>query len=286
MFSSPSRIGPAELVIGGTALFTGLSFVLYYLIDLKNTWGSRDWLFGTEGVYFYFTYTPFFFQHYGRDGGFAEVVQWGLLAGAITLALYYAGRLAVSQHAVSRFWLILGVGMLLMLLEDAGEVRHLFMSYIQWAANEPDQGIVGTIFEAGMFVVLGGLPIYAVVRYYKVIMSHGRALWYTMLGISAHAVAASLSFVGTAFQMTLDTDVYSLMGDAFKRASLAIADPGLEMLWNQWDAENWLYQVDFFLMDSFVEENIELFGNAFFLAAALSVFTVYTHQTSRQEKVT
>jgi hypothetical protein len=111
-------------------------------------------------VYFYFHYTPFFFQHYGRDGGFAEVVQWLLLAIAIVISLYFAGR-EFTNRKLSSFLLIFGLGMMLMLLEDAGELRHVFMSYIQWAAGESEQGLFGTAFEAGFFVLLGGLPVYA-----------------------------------------------------------------------------------------------------------------------------
>jgi hypothetical protein len=273
---------PAHLILYGSSVFIGLSFVLYYIIDLKNYWGARDWLFSTEGVYFYFTYTPFFFQHYGRDGGFAEIVQWGLLAVAVLLALFYAGKLFDTNRLVAKFWLIFGVGMMLMLLEDAGEMRHLFMSYIQWAAGEPDQGLVGTLFEGVYFVILGGLPVYAFIRYREEIRTHGRVFWFVLLGILSHAMAASLSFIGTAFQMTIDTDIYSVMGDWFKFASLRLADPEVADLWNAWDAENWLYQVDFYLMDSFVEENIEILGNAFFLAAAVSVFALYTK--GRQER--
>jgi len=262
-------------VLFGTTSYITLSFLFYYLIDLRNTWGARDWLFSTEGVYFYFTYTPFFFQHYGRDGGFAEVVQWGLLATTILLAAYYAGRLSLEHARVSTFWAIMALGFMLMLLEDAGEVRHWLMSYVQWAAGEPDQGMVGTAFEGIIFLILGGIPIYGLWRYGNAIRAHGRVRLYMLAGIMSHAVAASLSFIGTAFQMTVDTDIYTVMGDTFKEWSLRIADPEVRELWNTWDAENWLYQVDFYLMDSFVEENIELLGNAFFLAAALSVYAYY-----------
>jgi len=266
---------PEHIILYGSTGFIALSFILYYIIDLKNYWGARDWLFNTEGVYFYFTYTPFFFQHYGRDGGFAEIVQWSLLAVAISLALFYAGKLFDLNRSVAKFWLLFGLGMMLMLLEDAGEIRHQFMSYVQWAAGEPDQGLYGTLFEGIFFLIVGGLPVYAFIRYRDEMYTHGKVFWFVCAGIVTHAIAASLSFIGTAFQMTLDTDVYSVMGDWFKIVSLRLADPEVAVLWNAWDAGNWLYQVDFYLMDSFVEENIEIIGNAFFLAAAVSVFTVY-----------
>jgi hypothetical protein len=231
-------------------------------------------LLNTEGVYFYFHYTPFFFQHYGRDGGFAEVVQWLLLAVAIVISLSYSGR-AFMNRTLSLFLLIFGLGMILMLLEDAGELRHFFMSYIQWAAGEPEQGLFGTAFEAGFFVLLGGLPVYALWKYGGALYDYGKAYWYVLAGIISHAIAASLSFVGTAFEMTFEVDVYSKMGEWFREYSIGIGGEELRIIWDTWDANNWLYQTNFYLMDSFIEENIELLGNAFFLAGVLTFVSIY-----------
>jgi len=263
------------LTLIASSLYILLSFTLYYAIDLKNALGSRDWLLNTEGIYFYFHYTPFFFQHYGRDGGFAEVAQWLLLATAIVISLYFAGREFINRK-LSSFLLIFGLGMMLMLLEDAGELRHFFMSYIQWAAGESDQGLYGTAFEGVFFVLLGGLPVYAFWRYGSVLCDYGKAYWYILVGIVSHAIAASLSFVGTAFEMTLEVDLYSKMGEWFREYSLVIGGKELRIVWDNWDANNWLYQTNFYLMDSFVEENIELLGNAFFLAGLLTFISLYT----------
>jgi len=278
MKSLKFKINWSEIVLLLSSLYIAFSFILYYLIDLKNYLGLRDWLLNTEGVYFYFTYTPFFFQHYGRDGGFAELVQWILLAITILITTFYAGKLISTQKNVAIFWMIMSVGFMLMLLEDAGEIRHLLMSYVQWMANEPDQGLIGTLFEGIIFIILGGLPIFGLWKYGKHIKNDGKVFIYTLFGIIAHAIAASLSFIGTAFQMTLNTDLYSLAGEKFKQISINIGGPELKQIWDEWDAENWLYQVDFYLMDSFIEENIELLGNAFFLAAASSVFAFYLNK--------
>ncbi|HMO77575.1 MAG TPA: hypothetical protein PKA42_00260 [Candidatus Paceibacterota bacterium] len=280
------KINASKIVLVFSSVYIGLSFVLYYAIDLKNLFGLRDWLLNTEGVYFYFTYTPFFFQHYGRDGGFAEVVQWLLLALAIAISLYYAGKTSANKK-LSAFLLIFGLGMMLMLLEDAGELRHIFMSYIQWAAGEADQGLYGTAFEAIFFVILGGLPVYAFWRYGSSVLDYGKTYLYVLLGIISHAIAAGLSFVGTAFQMTVDVDVYSKMGELFREYSIRIGGEELRLIWDTWDAENWLYQTNFYLMDSFVEENIELLGNAFFLAALLSFAAICSKSNDKtQEKTT
>lgn len=261
-----------ELIIIGSGAFIAISFLLYYLIDLRNTWGLRDWLFSVDRVYFYFTYTPFFFQHYGRNSGFVELAQWGLLATAIVLTALLAGRVYEKSHELSRFFILMTVAFTLILIEDAGDVRHMMMSYVQLAAGEPDQGVVGTAFEGLYFAVLGGIPLYALIRYGKTIREYSKAWWYVIAGFVAHATAASLSFVGTAFQMLLERDLYTIMGEKLVTFSYKLGTPDLPEIWEAWNAGNWILQIGFFLMDSLIEENIELLGNAFLVAGMLVVW--------------
>lgn len=266
-----AKLGMPEYVLLGAVLMVLASFVLFYLVDLRNLWGIRDWLFSLDGAYFYFTYTPFFFQHYGRNSGFAEVAQWGLLAAAISIAFYLAGAAAARRPRLARLGFLLGISFVLMLVEDAGNVRHFLMSYVQLAAGEPDQGIVGTLFEAVYFAILGGLPLYALLRYGRSLLEYGRAFTYMVTGFVLYAVAAGLSFAGTAFQMLLDRDLYTILGDGAVALSLRLGDAALPALWESWNEGNWLFQVGFLLLDSLIEENIELLAAAFLVAALVSV---------------
>jgi len=265
------NLGLPEYIMIFASTYVALAYLLFYAIDLRNIFGIRDWLFTVEGVYFYFTYTPFFFQHYGRNSGFAELVQWGFLGASMFLAAWYAGRAYIQNKNISKFLMILSIAFVLMLIEDAGDVRHTLMSYVQLAFDEPDQGIFGTAFEALYFAGLASVPIYALIRYGTELRTYNKAFWYIIYGFIAHALAASLSFIGTAFQMLLERDVYTIMGDMFVSFSFKIGDEALPMLWESWNAQNWLYQIGFYLMDSLVEENIEIIGNAAFLAGILTL---------------
>jgi hypothetical protein len=261
-----------EIIILLSVVYITLSFILFYLIDLRNAFGLRDWLFSVDRVYFYFSYTPFFFQHYGRNSGFAEVVQWGLLGSGIVIAALLAGRLYEKTKKLSRFFLLMTVALILILIEDAGDVRHMMMSYVQLAANEPDQGIIGTLFEGIYFAILGGIPLYAFLKYGRFLQEITKAWWYMIAGFVAHALAASLSFIGTAFQMLLERDLYTIMGDSLVNVSYKLGTQDLQMIWEQWNNENWILQIGFFLMDSLIEENIELIGNAFIIASMIVVW--------------
>ena len=283
MRSAWGKFALPEYVLLAALVFVGMSFLLFYLIDLRNVFGIRDWLFTVDRAYFYFTYTPFFFQHYGRNSGFAELAQWSLLASAIALAFYLAGSVRVQSATLARLSLLLGMGFVLMLFEDAGDVRHVLMSYVQLAAGEPDQGIVGTLFEALYFAVIGGIPLYALIRYGGTLRQYGRSLHYIIIGFVLYAMAAGLSFAGTAFKLLLDRDLYTILGDGMVRISFFLGDAALPQLWEEWNAGNWLYQVGFFLMDSLVEENIEILAGAFVVAALLTVQRHLAVPTSKDQ---
>jgi len=261
--------GWSEVIIIFALAYVLLSFVLFYFIDLRNAFGLRDWLFSVDGAYFYFSYTPFFFQHYGRNSGFAELVQWTFMGGSMFLSAFIAGYYYTKKREVMMFFGLFSFALVLMLMEDAGDVRHTLMSYIQLAADEPDQGVFGTIFEGLYFAVLGGVPLYALIRYGKSIKKYTKVYWYIVAGFVAHAIAASLSFVGTAFQMLLEKDIYTIMGESLISLSYRLGDAALPEIWEAWNASSWMYQIGFFLMDSLVEENIEIIGNAFFLAGII-----------------
>jgi len=275
-----SRKWPVLIIYFSLVLVT-LSFVLFYLIDLRNIFGLRDWLFVINPAYFYFTYTPFFFQHYGRNSGFAELLQWAFLAGSIGLAGFLAGYYYLKERWISVFLGLMMTTFILMLFEDAGDIRHMLMSYVQLAADEPDQGLWGTAFEGLYFAILGGLPLYALIRYGKRFRDWSpSALLYLAIGFVAHATAASLSFIGTAFQGLLEKDLYTIMGDGLVSLSYRLGDSSLPSLWESWNQSNWLYQVGFYLMDSLIEENLELIG----YAAFLSCLVVLLNKSQETEK--
>ncbi|MFN3188720.1 MAG: hypothetical protein ACK42D_04245 [Candidatus Paceibacteria bacterium] len=267
-----SKISLPECVLILSSAYILLSFILFYLIDLRNAFGLRDWLFSVDRVYFYFTYTPFFFQHYGRNSGFVELAQWGLLGCVITLCALLAGHFYQTHKKASRFFLLMTVAFVIILIEDAGDVRHMMMSYVQLAASEPDQGIIGTLFEGLYFAVLGGIPLYALIRYGRSIREYGKAWWYIIIGFVAHALAASLSFIGTAFKQLLERDLYTIMGDSLINLSYKLGTSDLPSIWEAWNADNWILPIGFFLMDSLIEENIELLGNAFLVAGILTIW--------------
>ncbi len=263
-----------KLLIADKIFIFGISLVLFsflafLLVDLHNIFGLRDVLFNTKPYYFYFTYYPFFFQHWGRNSGIAEVFQFLFLGGAIMISAFIAGtRINISKRQF-KFWLLLAIAFTLMLLEDAGNLRHTFMSYVQAIFVEPEQSWGGSSFELLYFSVLGGLPLYTFIRYGGFLKRYKKTRIYLIIGYIFYFLAGALSFAGTAFSKVFEKNFYSQAGHYFYNFSLKIGNSELTEIWTNWQA-NSSFPINFYLMDSLLEENLEIIGSSALLAAALA----------------
>jgi hypothetical protein len=272
-------IGLPEYVFCFAILAVILSLLAFYTIDLRNIFGARDGLFESSGAYFFFTYQPFFFHHWGRNSGLAEIIQWSMLGFSSILASFAAAKIHLKNNNLFKFWAIMSVAFLLMMLEDAGNIRHTMMGYIQWIFNEPDQGVAGTLAEFLYFAVLGGLPLYALIRYWKDVKVFARTKIYLLIGFVFYASAASLSFIGTAFEGILHKNIYTILGEKFYQFSINLGDPQLIHLWESWNHGR--FSIGFFLMDSLIEENLEIIGAGALLAATIS-FLIYINWRKKE----
>lgn len=256
------------------------SFLAFILIDLHNIFGWRDLLFNIKGYYFYFSYHPFFFQHWGRNSGFAEVFQFLFLGGSIIISAYLAGIKKDVSKRQFKFWLLLAISFTLMLLEDAGNLRHTFMSYVQAIFVEPEQSWGGSSFEILYFSLLGGLPLYTLIRYGGFLKRYKKTKIYLIIGYIFYFLAGSLSFAGTAFSKVFEKNFYSQIGHHFYNLSLKIGDNQLTEIWTNWQA-NSRFPINFYLMDSLVEENLEIIGASALLASLVS-FLIYQKKLNKK----
>lgn len=273
------KLKKSDIIFLSTIFLVLLSFVLFYLIDLRNAFGARDLLLSADRRAFFFSYQPFFFQHWGRNSGIAEIIQYSLLGVGVLITAFYSGLLFKKEERLSKFWLIMSIALLLMLLQDAGELRHVPMSYAMWAFGEVDQGIAGTTVELLYFLVLGGVPLYALVKYWKDIKVYIRTKYYLLTGFLFYALAGGLSFIGTAFEGLLERNVYNQFGDFLYDFTLRLGDNAVIAIW-----EESSFNIGFFLMDSLLEENIELIGAGALLAAVVAFGATYKRNIKIKNK--
>ncbi len=277
------KLALPEIIIIIGILLVFCSFLAFYLIDLHNIFAWREALFATKRDYFFFTYRPFFFQHWGRNSGPAELIQWLFLASSAIGAAFIAGYKKSISKRQGYFWLLMAIAFTLMLLEDAGNIRHTLMSYVQAIFKEAEQGWAGTSLELIYFSVLGGLPLYTLIRYGGFLKRYKKTKVYVIIGFIFYFLAASLSFIGTAFSKLVTKNFYTIAGEKLYSLSLKLADSDLVAIWESWQAANPNFPIGFFLMDSLIEENLEIIGASAFLAATVS-FLIYHQKKNKLKK--
>lgn len=103
-----------------TLLYLLLTWGAVIAVDIHDLWGLQKVLDDAEG-YHYMLWVNLF-----REAGPTEWLQWALLAGGAGVGLHAWHR---TQHAGPRWlamaWFVLAMGVVLMLLEDSLNIRHV-----------------------------------------------------------------------------------------------------------------------------------------------------------------
>ncbi len=175
------------------AAFLIASLLLTVLFDIVNIFGVKNWMVDNLTIpYFWF---------YWFSIPVEQPLQWYLLGMTLIVFGMNAGRAyqnvnqTVHQHA-GPFWLLLSIGTMLMLVEDAGDVRHTIRKMVQRAAGEGGYGFGGTLFELGYFAVIGLIMVYALWSYRHVYWNHTRMRNYLFAGYLFYvSIRATTSFL-------------------------------------------------------------------------------------------
>jgi hypothetical protein len=210
---------------------------------------------------------PFLWFHLFNQGSLTEMIQWFLLAGCIICCGLLYGRMKRRGYRrKAAFFLLLSLGISLMLLEDAGDIRFQLAHYATFAFGGTDvNGTAAAMTEFAVYALIAVMMVYPVVRFWRDLEARGRTLAYLGIGYSAYAISAVMSAsaqIGEWYTRAGEALIGILPirnPDAWTETSLSLQEQGLEL-------------TGYYLMDLFVEESLELVGAAFLLAFLL--FTI------------
>jgi hypothetical protein len=249
------------------AVFIGLSLLVTILVDIFNFFGVKYWMVENLTIpYFWF---------YWFSIPVEQPMQWYLLGVTLIVFAMNAGRAYHdSDPDAGPFWLLLSAGIMLMLVEDAGDVRHQLRRMLESVTGEEGYGYVGTLFELGYFAVIGLIMLYALLRYRHVYWQHNRMRNWLFAGYLFYGLAVSLSFIGSAFRSVTGFSVYQRTGEMVLK-NLFVRDRITEEAYMIASSRR---NVDFHIMDRLVEESIELLGVAALLTAGLYFYSRYKKQ--------
>ena len=255
------RIGKNPSIVFFIILsFVILSFLLFLVIDVFNIFGIKYIMLNNLDI-------PYFWYHW-YNMPVESPLQWYILGITLLIFAINAG-VAIEQQKkdIYVFWLLMSLGLMLMLVEDAGDVRHHIRGLLfggSWT-----YGILGTVFEFLYFSVIGLILVFAFFKYRNVFWKKDKIRNYLIIGYLFYGLGVAFSFVGSAFSAVLGFSFYDKAGQIIF-SKLMLRDEISRMIYEQAIYHNEF--VVFLFMDRLLEESLELIGAAGLLTAGIYFF--------------
>jgi len=246
----------------------GLSLALTAAVDLYNVFGLRE-VVADRSLFPFLWFSLFHWL---------QVLQWPVGGVVILLCGINAGLAWQAGRQRARLMhLVLGAGMVLMLVEDAGDVRHLIRIYVNRAllADVGDFSSLIIMIELAYFAAIAAVMLYALGRFWRVWWPHVAARIGFLTGIGCYALATGSSWLGHALRGRFEEypDLYTLVGTYVLKAVYWLAPGYREILEKDPDL---IYgtPVQFVVMDHVYEESVELIGAFGLLVGVVAMLLV------------
>ena len=261
-------VRPAHIV-ALTLGYLAVAWGLFFAVDLLNLLGTRD-LLAQIVPERHSTWHQLF-----HDGRVTEWLQWAALGAAGVLAAIHGGRLWEGAGPAARrlaiFWIIMAVALTLMLIEDAGNVRHMLRWYsYRFTGIE----FIEHATEFLCFVALAVIPLYALLRYWRDHRQHRQTHRYLLAAFGFYALAASSSATRRWGEW------HHHVGEAALAWFRSIDENFVIYSYTDYRGKT---REGYWLLDMIVEESIELLGAAMFVCATLAFLHALRKQRANRE---
>lgn len=250
-----------RLVVSAALFVLVVSWLAIYVIDGAALFG-RPPVIGATPIYLWQMLFP---------NGPIEWLQWTALAAGAVMSTYLGGRLREQEPAGDgwRFWTLFGVGLAILLLEDAGDMRHILVA---WTTNAvgANLGPLPTRYAVELPYLLGMVAVlaYAVLRYGGVVFRLKQTRPYLVAGLGLYAMAA-ISHVPVG---DFKERAGALMNSVMAGGQMAIPE------------DRDLTSLHTALSDGPIEESLEFAAVACLLAMVLAFWAHRFPRTARREQ--
>lgn len=240
------------------------SLLLFIAVDVFDLWGSRAVLVASP------LHEPIVWYLLHWEGHFTEWLQWALQGAFIAVSARNSelARSAGSQVS-QRFWTTMSVLGVLLLIEDAGNARHVIAHYTVLLSGDP---VMRLAAELVFYLILGAVALYGLMIHFAAIRPSPTSKRYMIAGTVAYGS------IGLASATRRVGDWYSGLGDYIRWQLFDGRLIPLEYrhpLYPEQDATS------FYLVDQAIEEPIELIAIALLVSAALT----YLHEARSDPQV-
>ncbi len=189
------------------------------------------------------------------EEGPTEIFQYLSNIASVFVLGILAGAMLVKKSPLTKYFLIFGVAMGLLLLEDTGNLRHMIRSTITHllGMEEGFRSLLGIGVEVAIYGLFGFLMLFSLYKIRHVVLAFPRVLKFLLVGYAFYALAAMLSASRNFMNW------YSNLGEAIiERLNLRAMDAwvvGGDALMDEFGR-----RLGFFLIDTLFEEALELIG--------------------------
>lgn len=242
--------------------FLGILFVhllLFLLFDVRGLLGYTDSLVRQD----YFI--PFFWYHFFADAQTVEIPQWIALSLSVLTCGFIAGKESEKNNfRNSRFFIFIGIGLSIMVLEDSGNFRHVISHYMSLLFNQHGlRSPVKTLTELSIYFVLGLLMVVPILKYLKGLNLNKKALALLFGGYTAYFLASAMSATRNMFTW------YDKAGEILINI-LPLSTPDVwENTASSLENHAGYFPLGYYFMDFLIEESLELIGASLILAFLL-----------------
>jgi hypothetical protein len=240
-------------VLGGILAYLSAALVASLTCDVLVSWHP---LMDRVG------YPVWYILH--REAGPTENLQWLSLGLSILCCGVLAG-LGVARAALGRVrmnsagWLVLGFGLVLLIMEDAGNVRHVMREQVVFVLNTPVEA-TALVVELIIYTVFSLVMLLGLALTWRQWICPGGAWKRILLGFAAYGVAGFASATRNV------GDWYVVAGGRLI-TWLGMTD---DVRWTTFAGiAGGLRETGFYLMDLMLEESLELLAVGLILSSLL-----------------
>ncbi|MFW6265975.1 MAG: hypothetical protein ACOC21_00255 [Halanaerobiales bacterium] len=236
-------------------------YIASYFVDIKNVFGIRDWMVHHED----FT-VPFLWNYLFSEGAVVGIMRWTLIGVFTITSAYNAGMLRIKKMKKEHlFWLLFSILGILMIMEDAGRIRHFLTTrfvLVFW-----DKKTYQIITEIIYFSLMASIAVIALLKYGKYIFKHKRTAIFLFIGCALYGIAAFMNATRDIMYW------FQTAGDIIYHFTVDLGGRELEQVYeqtNEYLVQHGYMTISYRFMDSVIEDTIEVIGASFLWGSALS----------------
>ncbi len=215
-----------------------------------------------------------------QEEGVTEILQYASNTGTILLAGTMLGVMLVKKDVHWRAFLLFGVAVGLLLLEDTGNLRHSLRGFVTgvFGVEERLTSWLGIGVEVGLYALFGVLMLLSVYKLRRVLFAYPKAFKWLIAGYVLYGAGAMLSASRHMFGW------YTQVGTALVDR-LDVMHMDVWQIAEAYAQDTFGHPIGFFLLDFPMEESIELLGASVIFISTLTLFILlkrndYTYETT------